>query len=52
MMRVCRPTRCSIGLLLSQQLCLLSTEFSQLLGLLRVLLLKQGYFLSFGDKFI
>ena len=39
-------------LLLSQQLCLLSTELSQLLGLLRALLVKQSYFLPFSDKFI
>ena len=49
---MCRPTHISIELLLSQQLCLLSTDFSLLLGLLRALLVKQGYFLSFSDKFI
>ena len=38
--------------MLSQQLCMLITELSQLLGLLGALLVKQGYFLSFGDKFI
>ena len=39
-------------LLLSQQCCLLSTEFFQLLGLLRALLVKNGYFLPLGDKLI
>ena len=39
-------------LLLSQQLCLLSTEFSQLISLFRALLVKQGYILPFGDKLI
>ena len=47
-----RPAHSSMELLLSQQLRLLSTEFSQLLGLLRALLVKQGYFLPLGDKFI
>ena len=49
---MCPPAHSSIEFLLSQQLCLLSTEFSQLLGLSRALLVKQGYFLFFGDKFI
>ena len=50
--RMRRPAYSSIKLLLSHQLSLLSTEFSQLLGLLRVLLVKQGYFLPFGSKFM
>ena len=49
---MCRPAHSSIPLLLSQQLCLLSTEFSQLLDLLRALLVMLGYFISFGDKLI
>ena len=49
---MCRPAHISMELLLSQQLCLLSTKFSQLLGLLRSLLVKQGYLLPLGDKFI
>ena len=50
---MCRPSHSSMKLLLlSQQLCLKSTKFSQLLGLLRALLVKQGYFLPFGDKYI
>ncbi|CAI5725094.1 unnamed protein product [Hyaloperonospora brassicae] len=47
-----RPAHSSMELLLSQQLRLLSTEFSQLLGLLRALLVKQGYFLPLESKFI
>ena len=42
----------SIELLLSQQLCLLITEFSQLIGLLITLMVKQGFFLSLSDKLI
>ena len=49
---MCRPAHSSTDLLLSQQLCLLRTEFPQLLSLLRTLMVKQGYFLSFSDKFI
>ena len=50
---MCRPSHSSMKLLLlSQQLCLKNTKFSQLLGLLRDLLVKQGYFLPFGDKYI
>ena len=49
---MCRPTHSIIFLLLSQQLCLWSTKFYQMLGLLRALLVKQGYFISFGDKVI
>ena len=51
-MRVCRSAHSSIELLLSQHLCLLSTESSQLLGVLRALLVNQGYFLSFGATFM
>ena len=47
-----RPALSSIKLLLSQQLCLLSTELSQLLGLLRALLVKQGYFFLFDARFM
>ena len=47
-----RPAHSSIELLLSQQLCLLSTQFSQLVGLIRALLVMQGYFLSFSVKFL
>ena len=47
MTRVRRPDHSSIKLLLSQQLSMLGTEFSQLLGLLRDLLVKQRYFLYF-----
>ena len=47
MTRVRRPDHSRIKLLLSQQLSMLGTEFSQLLGLLRDLLVKQRYFLYF-----
>ena len=47
-----RTAHSSIKLMLSQQLSLLITELSQLLGLSRALLVKQGYFLPFGSKFM
>ena len=47
-----RPAHSSIKFLLSQQLSLLSTEFSKLLGLLKAFLVKQCYFSPFGSKFI
>ena len=50
--RVRRPDHSSIEVLLSQQRDLFSTALFQLLGLLRALLLKNGYFLPLGDKFI
>ena len=50
--RVFSSAHRSIDLLMSQQLCLLSTEFSQHIGMLRAFLVKQGFFLSLNDKFI
>ena len=47
-----RPAQNSIQLMLYQQLCMLITDFPQLLGLLRALLVKQGYFLPFGANFM
>ena len=51
-MRMRQPVHGSNKLLLSQRRCLLRTEFSQLLGLLRVLFVKQVYVCIFSDKFI
>ena len=49
---MCRPAHSSNKLLLSQQIWQLSTDFSQLLGLFRALLVKQGFFFPFGNKFM